>query len=117
MIEKTKKYVYYNEMIDESTIKTTLGMVIKDLRHKKGITQEKLAEFLGIERQSIAAIETGKRFISSELLTKLCNFFNVEPYVFFLKQSKTYKEEDLDNIKQIISMLEKIYSIVSKTKR
>ena len=63
-------------MYDDKHIRNILGSAIKNLHIEKGITQEKLAEFLGVQPQTIAKIETGKRFISSELLSKLCNFFN-----------------------------------------
>ncbi len=101
MIEKAKNTFIIRNMINNDDIKCIFGTAVKNLRQEKGITQEKLAEFLDIERQTVATIETGKRFVSSELLSKLCNFFNVEPYVFFVKQGKTYTKEDLDYIEQI----------------
>lgn len=101
-------------MINNEDIKLILGLAVKELRTEKSVTQEQLAEFLGVQPPTIAKIETGKRFISSELFAKLCNFFNVEPYVFFLKRAQTYTPQSLDQISQINSKLDKIYDIVKR---
>ncbi|MBQ7287904.1 MAG: helix-turn-helix transcriptional regulator [Candidatus Gastranaerophilales bacterium] len=101
-------------MFNDSDIKNIFGLVVKELRLQKGLTQEKLAEFLGMQPQTIAKIETGKRFVSSEVLAKLCNFFNVEPYVFFVKKNQTFTPETLDHISQINCKLDKIYEVITK---
>ena len=53
---------------------------VKKLRKKKDITQEELAEEVGVSRQTINAIETGKYDPSLELALKLAEHFetNVE---------------------------------------
>lgn len=88
-------------MIDENAIKNTMGIVVRELRIEKNLTQEKLAEYLDLQAQTITAIENGKTFISCEVLTKLCNFFEVEPAVFFTKRVRHYTEADLNYISEI----------------
>lgn len=99
-------------MINNENIKSIIGTSVKELRTKRGITQEKLAEHIGVQPQTIAKIETGKRYVSSTVLAKLCNFFNVEPYIFFLKKAQTYTPETVDLIGQINHKLEEIHNIL-----
>lgn len=64
-----------------------LGMKIKNLREQIGLSQERLAESLGIRRVSLSQIESGDRKISAEEITKLAKIFNVTTDVFLdLKQ-------------------------------
>ena len=103
-------------MLDSETIKNNLGIKLKDLRVDKGITQEQLAEFLGLQPHTITKIETGRAFISSNVLAKICNFFQIEPYVLFLKKHQTYTPEELNHISEINSKLNKIYNILTNNK-
>lgn len=50
---------------------------IKVERARRNITQEELAEKLGVSRQSINAIETGKFVPSTVLALKLSRFFKM----------------------------------------
>jgi len=92
-------------MTDAGNIKSILGSVVKELRAQKKITQEQLAEFLDVQLTTIARIETGRVFVSSELLASLCNFFEVDPSVFFIKNIAIKSQEDLNYISEIKRML------------
>ena len=48
---------------------------LKVLRAVKEVTQEQLAEDLGVTRQTIHAVESGKYNPSLELAFKLANYF------------------------------------------
>lgn len=50
---------------------------IKDLRHINQISQQKLANSIGVSRSTIAMWELGNSEPDNENLTKLANFFNV----------------------------------------
>lgn len=50
---------------------------IKELRKSKKITQEKLAELLGVERSTIGKWESTSIIPSSEMLIEIAKFFNV----------------------------------------
>lgn len=54
------------------------GKRIKELREGKGYTQEKLAELVGLDYQTISRIETGYYFTSYENLEKLSTALGVE---------------------------------------
>ena len=49
---------------------------LKILRAVKGVTQEQLAEGLGVTRQTIHAVESGKYNPSIELAFKLAHYFD-----------------------------------------
>ena len=75
-----------------------IGQRIKELRMKAGISQQKLAEMLGVSRPTITQIESGERKVSSDELIKLAEIFNVsidhliglkgEPEVVLQEQEK-----------------------------
>lgn len=48
---------------------------LRDLRQKQRLSQEELAEKLGVSRQSIISIEQGKYMPSLPLAFSICNFF------------------------------------------
>ena len=52
-------------------LKKTFGQNIQKYRKFQKLTQEKLAEIVGIDTTSISAIENGKYFVSAETLNKL----------------------------------------------
>lgn len=54
-----------------------LGSVIKRLRGEQGVTQEALAEYLGISYQAVSKWETGTTLPDITLLPKLAVFFGV----------------------------------------
>lgn len=58
------------------------GKRIKALRKEHGLTQEQLAEQLGVAANTIARIETGNRGISIDLAIELVVRFETKDHVF-----------------------------------
>jgi methanogenic corrinoid protein MtbC1/DNA-binding XRE family transcriptional regulator len=56
-----------------------LGRRVRDLRSKKGWTQEELAESARLTRVSIVAVEGGKQNISMDLVLRLANSLGTSP--------------------------------------
>lgn len=54
-----------------------LGNMISSLRRKKGITQEVLAEFIGVTKTSVSKWETGSTLPDIQVLPLLASFFEV----------------------------------------
>lgn len=68
----------------------TFGERLKFLRDQKGVTQEDLAELLGVNKQTISGYERGVRRpageTSLEVYEKLADYFNVD-LMYLLGQS------------------------------
>ncbi|MCM1338513.1 MAG: helix-turn-helix domain-containing protein [Muribaculaceae bacterium] len=110
-------------MYDSSAVKKILGKNIKTLRLSKNLTQEQLAEIVGLERKSITAIETGASFTSSDVLAKLSNYFNVELDFFFKDKYQEPSNADIKrDIARVISdcndeQLRYIFNFIAAIKR
>ena len=103
-----QKINYHISMVDSKDIKLNFGKVVKELRLKKDITQEQLAEYLELQPYTITSIETGRSFISSDVLAKLCNFFEVDAKIFFTKKAYMTTPKGYDFIKEIKYLLPNI---------
>lgn len=62
---------------------------VKRLREERGLTQKELGEHVGVSRQAINAIETGRFDPSIWLAYDLARFFGLSIEALFL-----FKEED-----------------------
>lgn len=111
-------------MITSDNIKKNLGLRIKKLRTHTGLTQEQLAEIIDMQPQSISFIETGRTFISSEVLANLCNHFNIEPDFFFKSKNLDLSDKEINLKKEITRLLSSldqqklkdIYNIITALK-
>jgi transcriptional regulator with XRE-family HTH domain len=54
-----------------------MGNRIRELRTNMSLSQEQLADKLGVTKQAISQMERGVRKPSMEMLDALCDFFNV----------------------------------------
>lgn len=54
-----------------------IGMVIKELRQKKGITQEEFAEVLSVSVQSVSRWENGANYPDLFMIPVIATYFNV----------------------------------------
>ncbi len=59
--------------------KKKIGSRIKEYRERSAISQELLAEKLGISTTSVSNIERGRNFPSFENFIKICNIINADP--------------------------------------
>ena len=59
---------------------------VKDLRKKRGWTQGELGEKLGISRQSVHSIETGKYDPSLPLAFRIADLFELKIEDVFLRE-------------------------------
>lgn len=82
-------------------IKVLVGQRIKKIRKSKKYTQEKLAELIGIEPQSLSYMETGKFSPSPDTLQKLGEILSVKPYEFYYFEDITEDEMIGDIIKAL----------------
>ncbi len=65
------------------TTRELLGARIKELRKKRGLTQETLSEIIEIDPKHLSRIEVGKSYPSLQTLDKISNALKVELKDFF----------------------------------
>ena len=62
---------------------------LKRFRQEKSISQDELAAILGVSRQTINSIETGKFDPSLKLVIKITRFFNTDLESIFIFEENT----------------------------
>lgn len=68
---------------------TTMGTRIAQRRKELSLTQEQLAEKMGVSLQTISCIELGKKAIRPDNLANLCNVLDVSAdYILFGKRDQ-----------------------------
>ncbi|MBE5931542.1 MAG: helix-turn-helix domain-containing protein [Lachnospiraceae bacterium] len=77
-----------------------LGSVIKRLRTEQGVTQDALAEYLGISYQAVSKWETGTTLPDITLLPKLAVFFGV-------RIDELFSVDHEDELERIDAMLQR----------
>ncbi|MBQ1467213.1 MAG: helix-turn-helix transcriptional regulator [Solobacterium sp.] len=55
-----------------------IGRFLQDLRREKGITQEELAEKVGVARRTVSRWETGSNMPDLDILIELSDYYDVE---------------------------------------
>ena len=96
-------------------IKKLLGKNIKEHRLSLKLTQEELAERIGISAKSLSQVELGNNFVSAENLNAICNALKVKPKILF-----DFYDEDFENKFKFINeklksnpfLTAKIYEII-----
>ena len=58
------------------------AVALQGFRHRENLSQEQLAEFLGMNQANISKMETGKRSIGKNIAKKLAEFFKTDYRVF-----------------------------------
>jgi len=65
------------------------GKAIRQLRQKKGISQEELADLCGLHRTYISDVELGKRNVSLENIEKLAQALDANVSDVFVEIERT----------------------------
>lgn len=80
-----------------------VGAFLKDLRKEKEITQEQLAEELGVSGRTISRWETGKNMPDISLLVEIAEFFDVSipEIIKGERKSENMKEETKEVVETI----------------
>lgn len=81
-------------------IKKLFGKRIKEIRTRLYLTQEELAERIGISAKSLSQIELGNNFISAENLSAICSALKINPKVLF-----DFQPEEDNNFEYVVSKL------------
>lgn len=107
-------------MKEENNLKVLLGKRIKELRNKKGLTQEELAELVGVGERNLSKIECGNNFVTAETLSKILMALGVEAKDLFdyehhktkeLQKNELINALKTDNVN--VELLYKLYKVLS----
>lgn len=91
------------------------GGKVRDFRKATGISQEALAEYVGVSRESISNVETGRQFCTMETLCRIAEKLGKNIDEFFAstpRARKTAHEAAVDkavaHIREILAAGEKL---------
>ncbi len=87
-------------------LKKELGKNIQKYRKLNKITQEKLAERVGIEINSISSIETGKYFPSPDNIVKIAEALDINISTLFCFKEELSCQDYLNEIEKNIKLLD-----------
>ena len=84
-----------------------IGRYLAKLRHKHNLTQEQLAEKLGVTNKTVSRWETGKYLPPVEALQQLSEFYKITINEILSGQElnhEEYKEKAEENIKSVLKV-------------
>ncbi len=102
------------------SLKQIFGSNIHSYRKSRNLSQEQLAEKLGVSVKHLSTIETGKVFASAELIEKISDELNVSvSALFYTPQEKSLDDSDLSQIDSILEqeLINTLSIIKSKIRR
>jgi len=67
------------------------GRNLKKYRESLGLTQDLLANYLGINREEVSYYENGKRTLPTPLLSRAAKLFGIDEYDFY-ESDESYNE-------------------------
>lgn len=71
----------------------TVGDKLLDLRKKKGLSQEEVANIINVSRQTISKWETGESKPDFDKIVPICNLYEINANVLLTGETKEEKEE------------------------
>jgi len=94
-------------------IKKLLGKKLQQIRKSRKLTQEQVAEYVGVDTASISNIENGKYYPNAENLDKIMQILNIKPSEVFTFESYSpvcdLINEMLDNMRKDEKLTRLIY--------
>ena len=72
-------------MLKSKDIDIIIGKNLKRLRKQNKLTQAKLGDLINIDGNVIAQLEGAIIGMGKDIMTRLCNALNIEPYEFYIK--------------------------------
>lgn len=92
-----------------------LGVRLRAVREKRKLTQEELAEMIGMSNNFISNIERNYSIPSLETLVKICNALEITPDYVLLDSIYTAKEYLKDDIARMLEKCsEKDIKLIAK---
>lgn len=89
--------------------KEKLGARIKAFRKAKGLSQEQLAELVGIEQKHVSRLEVGTSYPTIDRLEKIAVALDVPMGSFFDAEKQTYYDEKAKKLELMMRELDEDY--------
>ncbi|MDO5539155.1 MAG: helix-turn-helix domain-containing protein [Eubacteriales bacterium] len=86
-------------MMDEFRV---ISENLRYLREKRGYTQEKLAEMVGLSASHISKVESGQRRVGMKTYLHILNVLNVSPDEYVLCAMNEISENDAERLREIL---------------
>lgn len=102
--------------MDHNHFDRAVGARIRRFRKLRGLTQQQLAEMIGISFQQVQKYEHGANKISFERLHKLCEIFEV-PLDAWLEGDAPRPAAPGNGDRQALSLLQSFHSITDEERR
>ena len=97
-------------------IKQLLGRRIRELRKRKGLTQEQLAEMIGIEPRNLLKIENAQTYPRVQTLQKIMEFLNCSANELFhfehLDDIENMRNKVMEQLKSDDELVRLVYKII-----
>lgn len=84
-------------------LKKCFGQNVQKYRKYRNLTQEKLAELVGVDVTSISAVETGKYFPSADNLSKIADVLQIKFADLFEFESLVPNDVMFEDIVSLVS--------------
>ena len=81
-VDASEEYVSWRELFSEYSDEEMPGSCLRGARYKEAITQQQLADMIGIPQRHISMMENGKRPIGKEMAKRLGKALNIGYKVF-----------------------------------
>ena len=81
-----------------------IGKFLQNLRNEKGLTQEQLAEMVGVARRTVSRWETGTNMPDLDILIELSDFYAIDlrEILNAERKSERMNEETKDTVLQVV---------------
>lgn len=89
-------------------IKIIVAKNLREIRLKKKLTQEQLAELAGIQFRTIGYIEQKRNFASADTFNRLIKVLDIPPHSLFMdtQTNDSKKEQIIEEINALLSEFE-----------
>lgn len=98
-VDNVSSFFYNFCMKKKNESKTELGALFAVVRKGKGITQNDIAEAVGLARSAIAQFERGHASLSNDTLIRIAPLLNINPDYISIKEVNPFKSGSNDLIK------------------
>lgn len=92
--------------MESKNLKQKFADNLKRIRKSRKMTQEQLAENVGVDFRYISLLENAKNFPSCDLIEKIANAMNVNVSEFFIFEDQITRDDLENRLKNLLPFLD-----------